>query len=129
MSILNPELDVQVELVEFGVETYIKESDLPCLPSIKSYKCPVGFAADQDLLLKYSQLAFGEYCKVVYAGLTIDGVSLNVVYKNQQYSITVRAWNFELFRHTLNRVYTKSIASELVPVAPLSKPTGQLFFY
>lgn len=129
MSILNPELDPQIELVEFGVETYIKESELPCLPSVKSYKCPVGFAADQDLLLKYSQLAFGEYCSVVYAGLTIDGVSLNVVYKNQQYSITVRAWNFELFNHILSRAYTKSIASELVPVAPSPKPTGHLFYF
>lgn len=129
MGILNPDYNPQIELVEFGSEAFIKATELPCKSLITSYKCPKGFASDQDLLLKYSQLAFSEYCIVRHAVLTTSGASLIVIYKDKQYEINVYKWNFDGIFGVAQSVFAKTIASDLVPVAPAHKPPTSKLVY
>lgn len=127
MSILKPDYNPQIELVDFGSETYIEGTELPCKSLITAYQCPKGFAADQDLLLKYSQLAFGKYCVVRHATLAPVGVTLIVIYNGERYEVTVYARNFGLSAHYA-KIFTKSIASDIVPVVPDNKPISKLMY-
>lgn len=128
MSILNPDYNPQIELVDFGSEAFIEATELPCKQLVTSYQCPKGFAADQELLLKYSQLAFSKYCVVRHATLTTSGVTLIVIYNGERYEVTVHAWDFGLLSHA-TKIFSKTIASELVPVGLTYKlPTSKLVF-
>lgn len=123
MSILNPDYNPQIELVDFGSEVHIDAPDFPITSLVKKFRCPKGFATDRDLLLKYSRLAFEDVCTVHYANLTTDGVTLELIYRNKTYGVRICAWNFDNVFGMAQSIFAKTIASDLVPIVPIVPDT------